>query len=356
MRAACHAKFGGDQPRQPVETVYVSALDLQPVVDDESARWWHRVDEATRPADHPADPIGEVLPRVHAPSATGEKTELWVGMLEGQPVVAGDLTLPVLDNEANATIDVRVIEDQRRQGHGSTMLGHLVDRARDASRHRLFGEVEEPLDGSAEPAGVSFVRSLGARPVLTDIRRLLDLSQVDDEQLASLTDDAWQHADGYSLMQWIDRAPEEIVDDLAELMGRMSVDVPLEEMEWGAEQYDAARVRAREETILAMGRRRVLTAARHDASGRLVGYTDIGVNAARPRVAYQWDTIVRSDHRGHRLGWLIKAANLRLLRETTPGAEIVNTWNAEVNLHMIAINEALGFRAVQRERQWELLI
>jgi GNAT superfamily N-acetyltransferase len=356
MQAACHAITDGDHTRERIQKVHVSTLELQPVVDAESARLWHRVDEATRPSDHPADPIGEVLPRVHAPSATGECTELWVGLLDGQPVVSGDLTLPTLDNEANATIDVRVLEDQRRHGWGSAMLAHLVDRARNASRRRVFGEVEEPLDGSEDAAGVGFVRAVGARPVLTDIRRVLDVSQVDDEQLASLSDDAWKHADGYSLVQWIDRAPEEIVDDLAELTGRMSVDVPLEDMEWGAERYDAARVRAREESVIAMGRRRVVTAARHEATGRLVAYTDIGVNAKRPRVAYQWDTLVRSDHRGHRLGLLIKASNLRLLRETTPGAELVNTWNAEVNTHMIAINEALGFRAVQRERQWELLI
>ena len=297
-----------------------------------------------------------MLPRVHAPAATGERTELWVGTIEGAPVVAGDLTLPVLDNEANATIEVRVLEDHRRRGLGRTMLSHLVGRARDASRRRVFGEIVEPADGPAEPAGVAFARALGARPVLTDIRRVLHLAEVDDERLASITAEARTHADGYSLVQWIDRAPDDVLDDLAHLMGRMSVDVPLEDMEWGAERYDAARVRAREDTMVAMGRRRVLTAARHDGTGRLVGYTDIGVNIDEPRVAYQWDTIVRGDHRGHRLGWLVKSANLRLLRESTPGVELVNTWNAEVNDHMIAINEALGFRVADRERQWELLI
>lgn len=334
----------------------MAALQLHPVVDEESARCWHLVDDATRPDDHPADPVGEVLPRVQAPSTTGERTELWVGTVEGQPVAAGDLMVPVLDNEANATIDVRVIEERRRRGHGAAMLAHLVARARDASRSRIFGVVEEPLDGSDGTPGVGFARALGARPVLTEIRRLLEMSQVEDERLSALTEEAWKHAVGYSLVQWIDRAPDDVVNDFAALMGRMSVDAPLEDMDWGPEKFDAARVRAREDSIIAMGRRRVTTAARHDATGRLVAYTDIGVNADRPRVAYQWDTLVRAEHRGRRLGMLVKAANLRLLRETTPGAEIVNTWNAEINTHMIAINEALGFRAVQREREWELLI
>ena len=331
-------------------------IEMHRVVDEASAAAWHHVDDATRQDDHPADPLGEVLPRANAPSATGETTELWVGTIDGDPVVCGDLTLPALDNEANAAIDVRVVEDQRRRGYGTAMLSQLRARARAASRRRAFGEIEEPLDGPDGTPGVAFAHAMGARPVLTEIRRLLDLSGVTDERLAALSDEAGTHADGYALVQWVDRAPDDVVDDLAVLMGRMSVDAPLEEMEWDAERYDAARVRAREECMVTMGRRRVTTAARHEASGRLVAYTDIGVNVERPRVAYQWDTIVRTDHRGHRLGLLIKAANLRLLRETTPGARLVNTWNAEINDHMIVINETLGFRAVQRERQWELLV
>jgi len=334
----------------------VSTAQLRQVVDEESARLWHLVDEATRAHDHPADPLGEVLPRVMAAAATGDRTELWVGVDGGEPVVSGELVFPVLDNDANASIEVRVLDDHRRMGHGSAMLRHLIDRARAGSRRRLFGEIEEPLDDPDGSPGVAFARAVGARPVLTEIRRVLDVAQLDDELLESLMRDAWKHAEGYSLVQWIDHAPDEVVDDLAELMGRMSTDAPLEEMQWDPERYDAARVRASEAQTVAQGRRRVVTAARHDASGRLAGHTELGVNRGRPRVAYQWDTIVREDHRGHRLGMLLKAANLRLLRESTPGVEIVNTWNAEINVHMIAINEALGFRAVNRERQWELSI
>ena len=334
----------------------MGVLELACVEDEESARRWHVIDGATRPDDHPGDSLGEVLPRVQASLGTGERTELWVGTVDGVAVASGDLTLPVLDNEANATVDVRVLTEHRHNGYGGAMLSHLLDRARADSRRRIFAEIAEPLDGEAKTAGVAFARSLGARPVLTEVRRRLDVRAVADDQLAALIDEAWKHAGDYSLVQWIDRAPADVVDDFAELMGRMSVDAPLEDMEWDPERYDAARVRAREAAWAVMGRRRVTTAARHHATGRLVGYTDIGVSLSRPRVAYQWDTIVRTEDRGHRLGLLIKAANLRLLRETTPAAEIVNTWNAEINTHMIAINEALGFRAVERERQWELLI
>ena len=332
----------------------MTQLELTAVCDDPTAMAWHGVDDATRSGDVPADPLSEVLPRVLQPKETGDRTELWLGSVGGQAVVIGELGLPVLDNDANATAEVRVLEAHRRRGYGTQMLTHLRARARAQGRRRLFGEVVEPLDGDEVPAGVAFAKAHGGRPVLFEIRRVLDMRTLDDDRLAALERDAREHADGYSLVQWVDRAPDDIVDDLAILKGRMSIDVPLEDMEWDAEHYDASRVRALEDVIASQRRSVVATAARHDATGRLVGYTDIGVNIDRPRVAYQWDTIVLHEHRGHRLGMLMKVANIGLLRRTIERVEIVNTWNAAVNEHMIAVNEAMGYRAAERERQWEL--
>ena len=62
---------------------------------------------------------------------------------------------------------------------------------------------------------------------------------------------------------------------------------------------------------------------------------------------------MRGDHRGHRLGMLIKAANLRLLRAESPRTRWLNTWNATSNTYMISINEALGFRPVDSWGEWQ---
>ena len=332
----------------------MTQLEIIAVRDEVSAKAWHLVDDATRSGDVPADPLSEVLPRVLQPRETGERTELWLGTVDGEPVAIGELVLPVLDNEANGTAEVRVVAEHRRRGYGSQMLAHVVARARADGRRRLFGEVVEPLDGDAVPAGVAFAESHGARPVLFEIRRVLELNALEEQRLVELAAQARERAEGYSLVQWVDRAPDDVVDDLALLKGRMSVDAPHEDMEWDAEKYDADRVRALEATVAARRRRIIATAARHDATGRLVGYTDIGVNIDRPRVAYQWDTIVLTEHRGRRLGLLMKVANVELLRRTIDGVEIVNTWNAAINEHMIEVNEAMGFRPAERERQWEL--
>ena len=52
------------------------------------------------------------------------------------------------------------------------------------------------------------------------------------------------------------------------------------------------------------------------------------------------------EHRGHRLGLLLKLEMLRWLAETEPALETLDTWNAESNRHMVAVNEALGYRVL----------
>ena len=57
-------------------------------------------------------------------------------------------------------------------------------------------------------------------------------------------------------------------------------------------------------------------------------------------------TLVRRDHRGHRLGTAVKIANLRALQQARPEATEVKTQNAETNAWMVGINVRLGFGPV----------
>lgn len=72
-----------------------------------------------------------------------------------------------------------------------------------------------------------------------------------------------------------------------------------------------------------------------------------------PEAAFQYNTIVRADHRGHRLGMLVKADNLRTLVEAYPRVRRLHTWNAGENRHMLAINEAMGFEVASVEGAWQ---
>ena len=51
-------------------------------------------------------------------------------------------------------------------------------------------------------------------------------------------------------------------------------------------------------------------------------------------------------HRGHRLGLRLKLAMADWLSAERPDVLATDTWNAEDNGPMIAVNEALGMRVV----------
>jgi len=65
-------------------------------------------------------------------------------------------------------------------------------------------------------------------------------------------------------------------------------------------------------------------------------------------------TAVRPEHRGHRLGLLVKIAMLDLLTVHEPAVRRIQTDNAASNPHMVAINEQLGFTIAGTSRHWEL--
>ena len=96
----------------------------------------------------------------------------------------------------------------------------------------------------------------------------------------------------------------------------------------------------------------MITVARDDDSGRLAGFTEIAVPLGAPELVWQHDTLVMREHRGHALGFAMKAANLAALEQRFPTARSVSTWNAAENAPMIAVNDEMGFEVVSRSNYW----
>lgn len=157
----------------------------------------------------------------------------------------------------------------------------------------------------------------------------------------------------YRLVTWRDRTPDDRLEQFAALEQRMSTDVPQGELEMEEAVWDADRVRYVDESIAAANRGYVLTAAEHVATGTLVAFTQLQYDQDRGGFAFQEDTLVMREHRGHRLGMLVKAENLRLLLAGRPETARVHTWNAEENSYMLTINVALGFRPTGVVGAWQ---
>jgi GNAT superfamily N-acetyltransferase len=324
--------------------------------DEPTLRAFWSVSAAVREADIPllpVEPFEEVL--AESSDERSGRRQRWLATAGGRPVGNALLVLPDLDNTDAAYLNVEVHPESRRRGIGRALLAVACARLRAEHRTHVIGHGPEPLDGSGSPC-VAWATAVGASRALDEICRSLELDDVGDDQVSALEAEATAYAAGYELVQWVGPCSDDIIDDIAVLTGRMSTDAPLGDLDWEPEVWDRERVREAEARTSRLGRQWVTTAARHVESGHVVAYTDIGWSPLEESAAFQWMTIVAPEHRGRRLGLLVKAANLRALRHELPGVERVITWNADSNAHMIAINEALGFVPRLRFGQWQLQV
>ena len=297
-----------------------------------------------------------------------EERQLYLARLNGKAVGTCAVELPLRENTHTAGIDVLVGSAYRRQGLGRTLLLHAESIARARGRTSLYGYHEVPLasaDSSAllpaksgagglpvaEPA-VAFAAACGYELEQVERSSRLELP-VAPELLDRLETEAAAAAGDYSITGWDDACPEDLVDAYALLKARMSTDVPIAGMDWEGEDWDAGRVRDEERTTARSGVQSAVTAALHSATGELVAYTVLNWRPGVPASIAQQDTLVTAHHRGHRLGLLIKVANLRRAQGRWPSAHSVLTWNASENQHMLAINIALGFRPAGYEGEWQ---
>ncbi len=254
------------------------------------------------------------------------------------------------DNLDVAQVDIEVHPDHRGRGVAQALLGLLIAELRPEGRTRLLFEC--PQDGP----GARFLRAAGARCVVADTQRRLDLDSVDRARHDELLMDALAHAEGYELVTWVGATPDELRSDVAVLHSRMSTDPPLDDLAWEPEVYDEAKVVTRDQMMAAHGMRVYAAAVRHRDSGTVVGITTVVVFADVPEFGDQWETIVLPEHRGHRLGLVLKIENLRHAIEHEPSMREVHTWNADSNAVMLAVNVAMGFVPVREGGEWELAI
>jgi GNAT superfamily N-acetyltransferase len=207
--------------------------------------------------------------------------------------------------------------------------------------------LDVPLTGTA--AGPSFARSHGFTLANTEVHRVLELPLA-ESLLAELA--AAAPATGYELVTWQSHCPDELVDAYAQLQVVFSEELPLGELEWSGEVWDAARIRAREAHVEAQGRRSWVTVA-VSPDGSLAGHSELLLPTLDPGNVYQWDTLVVPAHRGHGLGLAMKVRNHAALQAIHPGPAVAHTWNAEQNDHMNAVNARLGYRPVELNQQWQ---
>ncbi len=270
----------------------------------------------------------------------------------GATVGIGFLQVPNWENRHHAVLEVRVLADRRRRHVGTALVESAERWAAAAGRSVLLGESEVPVAAREGDASTPFARHLGFVAAQHAHRRHLALPP-EPSRIGPLEDEVASATAGYRMMAFTTPWPEQFVEDCCELQRCMSTDAPTGEAVYEEEVWNAARIKENDELLAAQGLVKVAAVAQHLDTGRLVAFSEIAVPEAHPDEGWQWATLVRREHRGHRLGLAVKLANLAHLRATFPGVRRIITGNAQENAPMIAVNEALGFEVAADQTMWQ---
>lgn len=295
---------------------------------------------------------------------TDEEIHGFLVRIDGEPVGRAMLHVPLEEGSIVAEPRIEILPERWGRGAGRFALEHLEGIARDRGRTTLHGWTNHrQLGGERMPATTGWgsipvdhiARTLvAAGYALGQVYRAsaLDLTGPFD-RIVELRDAARIAAAGYRYVSWALPTPPGRRDGYARMKARMSTDAPAGDIAFDEETWDAARIERMDSRMIAQGFTGLVGAIEHVETGQLVAYNELYHLGERSNNTEQNDTLVLKEHRGHRLGTLVKCENLLLWRQMMPESPKVTTNNAEENRPMLDINEAMGFVPIAYAGAWQ---
>ncbi|HEX4443210.1 MAG TPA: GNAT family N-acetyltransferase [Galbitalea sp.] len=292
---------------------------------------------------------------------------LFVAHVDGGMV--GRATYEFSIDDTVAWIAVEVLPPFRGRGIGTALYGYVFDLAtaegKTIFQTDFYSRNDEPGARIASPSGFGSVdaESVSSRFAQArgyQLEMVLRFSRLPLPASKRVLDEFRREAQAkagadYRIVRWEGRTPERWLDDAAELRGRMYTDAPHGNLDMGDEVWNANRVRALDEIDAQSPRALLVSAVEHIPSNRLVAFTELMVPSEVDRPVIQRDSLVLKEHRGHRLGMLLKIDNIEAVTATRPGHPSINTTNAEENSFMLAVNESVGFTPVAYAGVWKFV-
>lgn len=296
---------------------------------------------------------------------TFEPKRMFAGRLDGRLVARAVYETRTEEAADTVWLMAEVLRDARGHGVGEVLARHLESIALSEGKTRAIVyapswktggiRIPSPTGFGSVPAGTPEVRLLqGLGYTLEQVERGSRLALPLESGVLQEAHDSALAAAGpdYRVHTWAGPTPPEWREGIAHLLTRMSTDAPTAGLEEPEDPWTVDRLLEDEAKEAESPRTSVVAAVEHLPSGALVGFTEMTVPAEVERSVDQEDTIVLREHRGHRLGMLLKAANVLWLERVSPGHPSIITYNAEENRHMLAVNEALGFVPFVYEGAW----
>jgi len=301
---------------------------------------WHDIYELTTArlaVDWPESPPPSYESLVHRleTGMVGTNPEtLWVARENGALVGSAYIQIYLDRNPDLAVITVHVHPSRRREGIGTAVWRELLAQARRDGRTRVAGTgVRAGHAAAFWAARVGF-----GEPALRMVMQQLDVADVDPA--------VWEvsEPEGYRLVEWTGPAPEEILASYARARHAIE-DSAVGDLAWDEPDWSPEKVRQEEAEFETQRHEVRVVVAVHEASREVAGITQLTVPPVEPVRAFQRDTAVLRDHRGHGLGRAMKAAMMRGLVADRPDVASVATQTGDV-VNMARINNELGYRTL----------
>lgn len=303
----------------------------------------------------PDDPPGRVEDAIASHRSTPERmvsTRLRVRDAKGQLVAgAGSGFDPEHDDNPDMCFFyLNVLPEERRKGIGATLLGHVIDLAKDRGCTRLVSHTND-----LKPDGAGFARAVGADAKQATHVNHLPIEAVDRAELERWVADGPARAADYELIGWDGACPEEHLEPFVDLVVVMNT-APRDGLEMNDFTLSTEEWREQEERVAAVGAEVWTLVARHKSDGAFAGFHDVSWHESDPNTVWVGATGVQPEHRGHALGkWLKATMTLRILAER-PQATSIRTGNADSNDAMLGINKLMGYRALLAQTTWEISV
>lgn len=286
--------------------------------------------------------------------------------------IVGVATMLIPLDEGSTSVEFDLMPDPQRWGEGieDALLDAVEEQARAEGRRVVqtwtLHRPDAPGERLPSPTGFGsipaddrqtrFMLDHGYSFEQAERNSIFDLKGSFDTVERMLADALEAAGPEYRVVSWLSPTPDQHKAGYAYVISRMSTDVPAAQLEFAEEIWDAGRVERRDKRLLDGGHTISVACVEHIPTGTLVAYNELVIAADHSAPTHQWGTLVLKEHRGHRLGTIVKCANLLRWRELMPDSPRVSTFNAEENRPMLDINEAIGFVPASYAGAWKKVL
>ncbi|WP_298864316.1 GNAT family N-acetyltransferase [uncultured Microbacterium sp.] len=296
---------------------------------------------------------------------TDSINRIFIARIHGE-IVGAVRVRHALAEPTSAEVDIMVLPEHWGHGVEQALLDHAEQEVRALGRRVMQAWTLHETDPGVDPlmprtGWGSVSNSPHARLLaengfeLEQVERssafdlhadLAPISRMLAEALAIAGDD-------YRVVEWTLPTPPEWRDGYAWALSRMSTDVPSGGLDVDEEIWDADRISRRDAQFVDGGQTVSVVAVQHVPTGALAAFNELVIGADPTGVTHQYCTLVLREHRGHRLGTVVKCAGILRQQEIAPRSPKITTFNAEENRPMLDINERMGFVPQAYSGAWQ---